>query len=195
MRTTLLCLFCICFYSATGQRSISISLFSEATAIPFTSIPISPIHPGIQIGTDFTYRQTKSQRLFQTAQVSYFYHQHLSQGISLTSEIAKEFRLKKGLALQGMLGIGYTHTFATQPEFTHSPDGYLLKRDRGNARISPSFSLQIGYYFNDTADSPKVFLQYQSWVEYPYSPGFIPIMTHVNLHVGYRFFINNTIHE
>jgi len=39
-------------------------------------------------------------------------------------------------------------------------------------------------------NSPKIFMRYQSWAEYPYSPDFIPVMTHINLHLGAKFFIN-----
>jgi hypothetical protein len=177
------------FHFGIAQHPVVFSVFNESTAIPFTTFFTTPAHPGVQLGTEFNYRNTEKSRTFQSAHASYFYHKGLVHGISLTSEIAYERRIKKNLAIQGMFGLGYTHTFATQPEFIHTPDGYKLKPDRGNARISPSISLQIGYYFNSTATSPKIFLQYQAWVEYPYSPGFIPLMTHVNLHLGYRFFI------
>lgn len=185
------------FYFGVAQHPLIVSVFNEATAIPFTTLLTTPVHPGLQLGTEFNYRQTERRRTFQTAQASYFYHKHLVHGISLTSEIAHEIRFRNGLALQGMFGLGYTHTFATQPEFIHTPDGYKRRTDRGNARFSPSISLQAGYYFNSTASSPKLFLQYQAWIEYPYSPGFIPVMTHINLHIGYRFFIKtkNSFHE
>jgi hypothetical protein len=29
---------------------------------------------------------------------------------------------------------------------------------------------------------------YQSWLEYPYSPGFIPLMSHTSLQVGTKFY-------
>lgn len=177
------------FNFGIAQHPVVVSFFNESTAIPFTTFITKPLHPGVQLGTEFNYRKTERSRTFQTVNASYFYHKGLVHGFSLTSEIAYERRIKKNLAIQGMFGLGFTHTFATQPEFAHTPDGYKLKPDRGNARISPSISLQMGYYFKNTATSPKIFLQYQAWVEYPYSPGFIPLMTHINLHLGYRFFI------
>jgi len=103
-----------------------------------------------------------------------------------------EYRLKFGLAFSGLLGIGYMHTFATAEEFTFTNGQYVKKSDKGNARLYPSFSIDIGYYIKKTEkNSPKIFIRYQSWAEYPYSPDFIPVMTHINLHVGANFFINN----
>ena len=177
-------------FSQGKSIPVNISVFNEATAVPFTRFFTIPIHPGIQVGTEFNYKTGEHGRLFQTANLSYYYHNYLSQGIGLTSEVGYEYRLSFGLAFAGLVGIGYLHTFATSEEFVFK-DGYYEKRaDFGNSRLYPSLSLDIGYYFR-SADkaSPKIFMRYQSWAEYPYSPGFIPLMTHINLHLGVKFFI------
>lgn len=171
---------------------INISFFNESTAIPFTKFVTTPIHPGLQLGSEFNYKVKEHSRLFQTANISYFYHNYLAQGIGLNTELGYEYRLKFGLAFSGLLGIGYMHTFATAEEFTFTNGQYVKKSDKGNARLYPSFSIDIGYYIKKTEkNSPKIFIRYQSWAEYPYSPDFIPVMTHINLHVGVNFFINN----
>jgi len=169
---------------------VNISLFNESTAIPFTKIVTLPVHPGLQIGTDINYRIKENSRIFQTANISYFYHNHLNQGIGISSELGYEYRTGLGLALSGLMGVGYMHTFATTEEFTFNNGQYGEKADRGNGRFFPSLSLDAGYFTNPGSKySPKVFLRYQSWIEYPYSPDFIPVMTHINLHAGVRFFI------
>jgi protein-S-isoprenylcysteine O-methyltransferase Ste14 len=171
---------------------LNISLFNEATAVPYTRFLTTPIHPGIQVGTEFTYKTKGAGRLFQTVNLSYFYHNYLNQGIGLTTELGYEYRLIFGLALEGLLGIGYLHTFATSEEFVFKDGQYEKKTDTGNSRLYPTISLDIGYYFRHAdKTSPKVFLRYQSWAEYPYSPGFIPLMTHINLHLGIKFFIQH----
>jgi hypothetical protein len=178
------------------QVPVNISLFNESTAIPFTRFLTIPVHPGIQIGTEFNYKIKEYSRLFQTADICYFYHNYLAQGIGLHTELGYEYRLKNGIALSGLLGIGYMHTFATTEEFTFSDGKYEKKADRGNARLCPSFSVDIGYYVNNTVkNSLKIFIRYQSWAEYPYSPGFIPIMTHINLHAGVKLMIRSKQNE
>jgi len=170
---------------------INVSFFNESTAIPFTRFVTTPIHPGLQLGTEFNYKVKEHSRLFQTANISYFYHNYLAQGIGLNTELGYEYRLKYGLAFSGLLGIGYMHTFATAEEFTFTNGQYVKKADKGNARLYPSFSIDIGYYLkNADKNSPKIFIRYQSWAEYPYSPDFIPVMTNINLHIGAKFFIN-----
>ena len=53
-----------------GQKSkpipVNLSIFNEATAIPFTQAFSTPIHPGLQIGTEFNLKSKHSARLFQT---------------------------------------------------------------------------------------------------------------------------------
>ncbi|MBX2985687.1 MAG: hypothetical protein LC109_07015 [Bacteroidia bacterium] len=170
---------------------INVSIFNESSAIPFTRFVTTPIHPGLQLGTEFNYKVKEHSRLFQTANISYFFHNYLAQGIGLNTELGYEYRLKFGLAFEGLLGLGYMHTFATTKEFIFTNGLYEKKADRGNARLYPSFSIDIGYYLKKSeTNSPKIFLRYQSWAEYPYSPDFIPVMTHINLHVGTKFCIN-----
>jgi len=169
---------------------INVSFFNESTAIPFTRFFTSPVHPGIQVGTEFDYRKKEHSRLFQTANLGYFYHNYLAQGISVNTELGYEYRLRSGFAFEGLFGIGYMHTFATTEEFTFTNGQYEKKADKGNARLYPSLSFDAGYYLKKAeTNSLKVFIRYQAWAEYPYSPDFIPVMTHINLHVGAKFFI------
>ncbi len=178
----------------SGQKRaipINISLFNESTSIPFTRFFTLPIHPGIQTGTELNYKTKEHSRVFQTANILYFYHNHLAQGIGLNTELGYEYRLKSGIAFSGLFGLGYLHTFVTAEEFTLSDGQYEKKADKGNARLYPSLSFDIGYYLKKSEKtSPKLFLRYQSWAEYPYSPDFIPIMTHINLHMGAAFIIS-----
>lgn len=169
---------------------LNISFFNESTAIPFTRFFTVPVHPGLQLGTEFNYHTGEHSRLFQGVNISYFHHDYLAQGIGIDTELGYEYRLGSGLAFQGLLGLGYMHTFATGEEFTFTNGHYEKRADKGNARLFPSLSLDLGYYLKKAEkNSPKLFIRYQAWAEYPYSPGFIPVMTHINLHVGARFVI------
>jgi len=184
--------------SQSNTTPINISVFNESTAIPFTKFFTTPIHPGLQIGTEFDYKNKKHSRLFQTANVSYFYHNYLAQGIGIHTELGYEYRTTSGIALTSLIGLGYMHTFATTEEFTLIDGRYVKKSDKGNARLFPSLSFDLGYYLHPSdINCPKIFLRYQAWAEYPYSPDFIPVLTHINLHAGVKFFINkkNPDHE
>lgn len=174
-------------YSQDRFHPLNISFFNESTAIPYTRFLTTPVHPGIQIGTEFNYNKSEHNRTFQSLNLSYFYHNHLAHGIGLHTEIGYEYRFGFGLALEGLFGLGYLHTFATSEEYTLVNGSYEKKPDKGNARLFPSLSLDLGYYLHNTSPVSKIFIRYQSWVEYPYSPGFIPAMPHISLHLGVQF--------
>ncbi len=178
-----------------GQQKtipLRISVFNESTSIPFTKFFSTPIHPGIQAGTEYDYQVRGNSRMFQTISLSYFYHKYLAQGVGLNTAFGYEYRFKKGLAFAVLPGIGYMHTFATTKEYVFKDGQYHIKTDKGNPRLYPSLSIDSGYYLNkNNTLSPQLFIRYEIWAEYPYSPGFIPIMTHLNLHLGLKFFVNS----
>jgi hypothetical protein len=161
---------------------------NESTAIPFTRFFTIPVHPAIQIGTDFTYRGRVHSRLYQTVNLGYVFHNHLYQGIWLNTEAGYDYRFSFGLNLKALLGAGYLHTFATRQEYQFKDGKYSAGADGGNPRLMVSLALGVGYRFaNDAGKGPEVFLLYKPWIEYPYSPGFIPVMTHISMEAGARY--------
>jgi hypothetical protein len=193
MRIFLL-VFCLMAYAGYGQKRdipVSISIFNEATAIPFTRLVTTPVHPGIQLGTAWDYNTKAHSRLFQTANLQYYYHRYLCQGVGISSELGFEHRFSCGFSVAGLFGLGYMHTFTTAEEFVFDDGTYTQKPDAGTGRLTTSLAIDLGYCLKKTdTRSPKVFLRYQPWLEYPFSPGFIPVMTHINLHAGVKFFIH-----
>jgi hypothetical protein len=185
-------LVCILSLSAFSQKEfpLTIAIGNEATAVPYTRFFTTPVHPTFQIGTEFLYKQGPHFRFYQTANVGYIFHNYLYQGYYLNSAVAYDYIFSFGLVLKARFGLGFLHTFATQEEYQFKDGEYVSGPDWGNVRLMPGLSLGLGYRFNKTKpDSPEIFVLYKSWVEYPYSPGFIPVMTHINLDLGVRFYI------
>jgi hypothetical protein len=174
---------------AQGQPGVTVSIFNEATALPFSKLISTPVHPGIQAGTEFTWKESDHFRLYPTVQIGYMFHRHLFQGLYLNAELGLDYKTSFGLNIKSRLGIGYLHTFTTQQEYQLKNTSYTSNRDLGNPRIMPSLSLGLGYpLFPKESRSPEIFAMYQTWIEYPYSPGFIPLMSHTNLHLGATFY-------
>lgn len=172
---------------------LSVSLFNESAAIPFTRFFTVPMHPGINAACEFNYgkKERTHSRLYQNVSAGYFFHKHLMHGIFVSSEFGYEYRLKFGLSFTANIGLGYLHTFSTSKEYVFKDGKYNIKTDMGNSRLFPSISFDAGYYFlKKSRFNPRLFIKYQSWIEYPYSPGFIPVMTHINLHLGYSMQLN-----
>lgn len=188
-----LCISLFCLGSFSQDIPLRLAFGDEATAIPYTKLFSTPFHPVVQAGTEFGYMENSHNHLYQTANLGYIYHKYLYQGIYLSTELGYDYRFDFGLNLKALFGLGYLQTFAVSDEYQFKDGEYVLGKDRGNARLMPSLSIGAGYRIKPHEEhSPEVFLLYQSWLEYPYSPGFIPLMTHIDLMIGMKFFIKTS---
>lgn len=182
-------LFAIAIHHLWSQQPVTISLFNESTTIPYTTFLNGPIHPGVQIGTEFDWKESKHFRLYPSVSIGYMFHKKLFQGLYANFELGVDYKTSFGLNLKTKIGLGYLHTFNTQQEFQFDEGRYKSRKDSGNSRLIPSFTTGLGYRLQPKkANSPEIFLLYQSWIEYPYSPGFISLMSHTNLHMGVKFY-------
>ncbi|WP_138989724.1 hypothetical protein [Larkinella sp. C7] len=174
----------------SGSLPLRLTLFSESTSIPFADgLVTQPLHPGVSLGTEWALKRRSTSRLVQGLTAGYYHHKEVAQGIFLGTDFRYERQLPLSLYASIGLGIGYLHTFRTQDEFRLKDGRYVLKKDRGTPHLLLSVPLEIGLRFRpDSPKSPRLFVQYQPWIEYPFSPDFIPLMTHTNLAVGYQFF-------
>ena len=169
---------------------VKVAVSNEATAIPFTRFFTTPLHPCLQVGTEYLYKSGPNHNWYQTANLGYIYHDHLYQGIYLNTGIGYDYKFSFGLKLKGLFELGYLHTFTTQDEYQFEEGEFVNGTDWGNARLMPMLSVGAGYLLKkDDPLSPEIFLLYKSWIEYPYSPGFIPMMSHINLEIGYKFYL------
>jgi len=111
--------------------------------------------------------------------------------VYLNTGIGYDYKLPFSLKLKFNLEVGYLHTFATQDEYQFKNGKYINGKDKGNSRVMPTFSVGFGFTFKKEGKvSSELFVLYKSWIEYPYSPGFIPLMSHTNLEIGYKFYLN-----
>ena len=174
---------------ANGQPfPLRLTVGNESTAIPFTRFFTVPVHPSVQAGTDFTYRSRPHSTFYQTVNLGYVFHNYLYQGLWVNTEAGYDYKFGFGLNLKAMLGVGYLHTFATRQEYQFKDGEYVGGTDWGNPRLMVTLALGAGFRIQkDKEDSPEVFILYKPWIEYPYSPGFIPVMTHITLEAGIRY--------
>ncbi len=175
--------------SLWSQQPVTVSFFNESTTVPYTTFLNDPIHPGVQVGTEFEWKENRHFRLYPSVSIGYMFHKKLFQGLYANVELGFDYKTSFGLNLKTKIGVGYLHTFSTQQEFQFDEGSYKSRTDSGNSRVMPSFTTGLGYRLQPKkANSPEIFVLYQSWIEYPYSPGFIPLMSHTNLHIGAKFY-------
>lgn len=170
---------------------VKVAISNEATAIPYTRFVTTPFHPTLQVGTEYFYSNGAHHDFYQTVNAGYIFHHYLYQGIYLNTGLGYDYIFPFGLKLKSNFELGYLHTFSTQDEYQLKNGDYVQGTDWGNARLMPVLSIGLGYVIkNKNICSSEIFMLYKSWVEYPYSPGFIPAMTHTNLEIGYKHYVN-----
>ncbi len=171
-----------------AQNPVEISVFNESTGVPFSGLSLKPLHPGVQIGTDVSWHESQHHKTYLSINLRYIFHRHLYRAIGINLELGYDYRTDFGMNLKTGIGVGYLHTFNVKEEYQFRKEAYAKKPDKGNSRFTPSVSFGFGYLFDRKAfDSTEIFAKQQYWLELPYSPGFIPLMSHANSILGIKF--------
>ncbi len=164
---------------------LGISVFNESISIPGTKFIATPIHPGIQVGTEFKWNRSFENHLYQTANLGYFFHNHLFQAILASSELGYDYRFKFGLSLKTRFGVGYMFAMPTQHVYVFEDGAYRESGNGAMSKFQATLSIGAGYRFKPSAAySPEVFILYQAGAIVPFSAGFIPAITQTNVHIG-----------
>jgi len=170
------------------QPSVTATVFNESTSVPYTRFFTTPVHPGVQLGAEIPWREGRIVLISPAFNMGYMFHRKLFQGLYVNFEMGMDVKTGIGLRLKSKLGLGYLHTFTTGAEYQLRGGEWTSRGDRGNSRLMPSLSLGLGYDLKPaSARGTEVFVLYRSWLEFPYSPGFIPLMSHTDLSLGVKF--------
>ncbi|MFZ5999445.1 MAG: hypothetical protein ACOYW3_02985 [Bacteroidota bacterium] len=172
-----------------GNYPVTVTVFNEGVSVPFTQFVSRPLHPGIMLESNRFFNEGSKSSFGWSVSVGYYFHRHFAQGLFAQAHMLYRYKTNSGVYGQVQLGTGYLHVFRTAPEYRLENGRYVKHADWGSGRMAPSFGLELGYALNRSdVLSPRVFTRYQAWVQYPFSPGFIPLLSHTNLHLGYSFY-------
>ncbi len=168
---------------------IHVSVFSNATLPPpgiLTRVFAEPLHPGLSLGTAYTYRNNGTHELLQTLKAGYFYHRYSQQAIQLYTEIGYRLHTRAGLALGLLVGGGYLHAIPTTQTFEwNGQAGYARKTNSGRLRALVSTTVEVGYTTLVRTHTPvRFFLGYQCWLQFPFVKQYVPVLPNTALHVG-----------
>ncbi|CAA9316962.1 MAG: hypothetical protein AVDCRST_MAG56-6690 [uncultured Cytophagales bacterium] len=165
------------------------AVFSNATLLPpvvLTRIFAEPLHPGLSLGTTYTYRNNGRHELLQTFRAGYFYHRYNQHAIQLYTEAGYRLHSRSGLDAGLLIGGGYLHAIPTTPTFAWNGRGsYDRKRSLGRPRAMISSALELGYSPRMPTGAPvRFFLAYQFWLQTPFLKQYVPLLPNTALHLG-----------
>ncbi|KAF5044947.1 hypothetical protein DSECCO2_486400 [anaerobic digester metagenome] len=191
----LLFLFPALVYGSDGdtlRRPLTLSLFTNATKIPgsgFAGVLNTPLHPGFTFGTEFSYKQTETNKLFQTAKFGYFYHRLAQHALMLYTEGAYRHTFACGFSMQALLGAGYLHSIPALEKFEQNNDGEYVRVGRfGRPQGMAGITLGLGY--NICKKNPlRIGLDYQVWFQFPFVAEYVPVLPNTALHLTLSYSI------
>jgi len=174
------------------RRPLKFSLFSNATKLPgsgFAGILNTPLHPGFTLGTEFSYKQTESNKLFQTAKFGYFYHRLAQHALMLYSEGAYRHTFACGFSMQALVGAGYLHSIPALEKFEQNDEGEYVRVGRfGRPQGMAGITLGLGY--NICKKNPlRIGLDYQVWFQFPFVAEYVPVLPNTALHLTLSYSI------
>ncbi|KAA5536866.1 hypothetical protein F0919_04120 [Taibaiella lutea] len=185
---TPLCFICLSASAQQTEIPISISVFNNGTSLPGSGILgvfSKTIHPGFDIGTYHLYKSATKHDFIQTFKLGYFYHQFNQHAIQLYSEFGYRYKTNTGFYAEGLLGVGYLHSFADVQQFKFKNGRYVKKANWGRPQLMATASIDAGYNFQTKQQLPlRIFLQYQFWMQTPFVNKYVPLLPNAALHLG-----------
>ena len=176
-----------------NQFPVDISFLNHAVTMPFDGIILSPVHPGISIGTEYYYINRLKGQLFQDLHTGFFYNKYVARALFLETLTGYRYSLLSGLFADAGAGIGYLHSFHPSKDvFALSTSGeYEKTRDQGKPAFTVSVEIGIGYDFHYKTGCPvSAYLRYQPFIQMPYSKESF-LYPHLKISFGIRAHLSN----
>jgi len=192
--TAYLLIFCCANASAQAPNKqlqyLSIALTNSASSYPVVGAAElwkARMHPGFTLGTGFNWKHSDKLAWAQTFKLGYFFHRYIQHAVMLYTEsgIRKSYG-KCGVS--GMLGAGYLHSIPATGRFRQLPNGsYESFGKLGRAQAMLGFTLGLDY---PISPSNRIFTRFQTLVQTPFVPGYVPLLPVNQFHLGLTFRFN-----
>lgn len=167
------------------RRPLTLSLFTVATQFPGGKI--TPVHPGMEIGTEFRYNKSEKNQWLQTVKTGIYYHKYSQTAIQLYTEL--DYRRKIWQKIKGdmKLGAGYLHAIPDLQSFVLE-DGVYVKGNRfGRPQFMVSVALGVRYQFSALRDGAGFFMTIQCFLQMPFINSYVPVLPNTALHAGVTY--------
>lgn len=164
-----------------------VSVMNTGTLLPGSAFFSRPLHPGISLGTEFSYHQNEHNRFFQTIKFAGTYHQYVQTTVQLFSEAGYRRDIWRGTAAECRLGIGYLHSFTGTEVFKLEDGVYHKQAPIGRPQFMGSAALGLSYAVSKHRYPLRVFLDYQFYLQMPYVKSYVPLLPNTALHAGASF--------
>ncbi len=174
--------------SAQPKLPLVVSVFNVGTLLPGSGAGLftQPVHPGVSAGTEFRYNTSPQNQWFQTARIGFLYHHYAQTAVQLYTELGYRRQIWRGTAAELRLGGGYLHSFPGTEIFRLQDGRYTQKRNLGRPQAMAGGTFGLSYAL-PVGIAPRVFLDYQFYLQMPFVKSYVPLLPNTALHLGVAF--------
>jgi len=171
---------------------LTFSVFVNTTLMP-PRVVESPFHPGLTAGTYLVYNDNDKNEVFQSFHLGGFYHKYSMTALQLYTNFGYRRIFLNSFGLEASLHAGYFHSFPDIQAFILNDQGqYEPKANKTRSQFMTGIDLGLFYKIKKKdARSPRIFLNYQFYLEMPFVSGYVPFLPNNSLHLGTVLYFNN----
>lgn len=169
--------------TASDGPRVRATVFNELTALPFTKVVATPLHPGLRVGVGVWERTgTRFQHRLYVDALGY-HHAFVENSLAVQPVWHTSWWPGERVGLSTEVGAGYKHALYPGTVYVQEDDGdWTAARDPGapGASVSLALGLEVPVH-----DRWTVLAQYTGTADLPFHMvGALPFMPHVMLHLG-----------
>ena len=154
---------------------------------PFYKIFSGKIKPAFTIGGEIEHRSNQKSVLFQNAELTFYSHEMIGSGITLSTNLGYCYQTDFGLYADASLGIGTSIYSPARQNYVLDENGeYALRKNPIFIMLSVPTDLSLGYQANKLS----FYLKYRYTLEGKFI-GILPIIPTQLLSIGIKFKIDN----
>ena len=181
-RTLLIFLLIVSGISAYCQKNISVTVLNESISFPFTRF--TPMHPGIEIGTNLFHSEKLNKSYEVNAYIGGYHHESISNAFYLKGEYVYHIAAWEKLSCDLLAGLGYQHSFYPGELYSPKENGdYDATKQKGKPHAIANIGIGSTYRRWKTIEP---FVKYEFMVESPFANG-IPVIPHTIFKLGFNF--------
>ncbi len=177
---------CLCLIEINAQetwwRPVTFSLFTVATQFPGGKV--TPIHPGIEAGTEFRYNKSDKNKWLQTVKVGGYYHRYSQTAIQVYTELNYRRKITEKISGDLRLGTGYLYAIPDLQTFVLQDGEYKKKINAGRSQLMATTALGMRYQLSDSNEGPQLFMHMQCFLQMPFIKSYVPVLPNTALHFG-----------
>ncbi len=173
--------------STEKQSTFSQFVYNDKIAFKLNYYGELGLHPGLEIGTDYTLAKKKWVTVHWDTGLGGFWHRWNNTSLFLQTSIGARFPIWS-MFVDLNLGAGYMHSFAAGTLYRKSEDGGIEKAPNyGHAHFKPSSSVLIGWDGTRKKKLPlTIYVGAEAYLQSNFNHIFLP---HIAAKVGltYKF--------